>query len=339
MADSREATNSRYVTSYGKRRAFAENPLNTAQFPPAVAGVADFVDIHSHAHKRQQDGLALAKHASASGMRALLLKTLPDHRDPMSALRTLEEQVKVWADAEHVKPVRLFAGFITEVYLGGIDPNNVRAQLERGVKGIWFPVASHANTVAQVGGRPFWWGATSSWSELVGPMPFDEAKQVAGYLIGAGSKLDPRVAQIVELAVAYDAMLSFGHMTRLEQQLVAEEVARQNMKKAVFDHPLSPFVDLSIPEMVDYARAGMWMNFTYDELSPLLGVDPAYMFECIKAIGTDRVTLSSDAGEPFFPNSVECMRLMSVYMGAFGLNGAELRQVLVDNPSYLLGIG
>jgi hypothetical protein len=55
-------------------------------------------------------------------------------------------------------------------------------------------------------------------------------------------------------------------------------------------------------------------------------------------VGTEHVTLSCDAGEPFFPNSVECMRLMSVFMGAFGLNQEELHQVCSANGSYLLGL-
>lgn len=333
-----DGTKSRYVTSYARRRAFAESPLNQVQYPPAVPGVLDYVDIHAHAHKQQQDGLSLAKHASQSGMRGILLKTLPSFSQPMDALNPMIEELHVWADAQGVQPVQLFGGYLQEVFLGGVDPVKVREQLERGVKAIYFPVASHANTVAQVGGRPIWWSASSHFSDLVGPVPFKQAKESAGYLLDRYGKLLPQVAEVIRLCGQYDAMLSFGHMTHEEQELVAAEIVRQSFKKAVFDHPLSPFVDLTIPQMVEYGRAGIFLNFTYDELSPLLGVDPAFMYECIRSIGCERVTLSSDAGEPFFPNSVECMRLMAVYMAAFGLNADELRQVLVDNPGYLMGI-
>jgi len=66
-------------------------------------------------------------------------------------------------------------------------------------------------------------------------------------------------------------------------------------------------------------------------------VDPHTMYEAIRAVGTDHVTLSSDAGEPLFPNSVEAMRLIIAYMRAFGLNDAEIEQVTVTNPRYLVG--
>jgi hypothetical protein len=51
----------------------------------------------------------------------------------------------------------------------------------------------------------------------------------------------------------------------------------------------------------------------------------------------ERVTLSSDCGEPLFPNSVEGMRLICGYMRAFGLSDDEVRQVSVLNPRKIVG--
>jgi hypothetical protein len=334
----REATKARYVTSYARRRAYGENPQNEVQYPPGVTGVTGFVDIHAHAHKRQQDGPSLARTATESQMKALLIKTVPTMSDPMQSVNAWREDLKIWADDRELEPTELHTGWITEVFLGGLDVQKVREQLELGVRGIWLPVASHANSIHQVGGRPFWWGAAKTWSELVGPVPWEIAREQGGYVLDTYGKLKPQVPQIIKLCKEYDVLLSIAHLTKQEQQMVADEVVRQNFKKAVFDHPLSPFVDLTQDEMVDYTRQGMWLNFTYDELSPLLGVDPAYMYDCIRKVGVEHVTLSCDAGEPFFPNSVECMRLMKVYMGAFGLSQEELKTVCVDNPGWLLGV-
>ena len=71
--------------------------------------------------------------------------------------------------------------------------------------------------------------------------------------------------------------------------------------------------------MTEVGQAGAYLNFTYDELSPLLGVDPFDMYKAIRSIGVEHVTLSSDCGEPLFSNSVEGMRQMRAYMEAFGL--------------------
>src|SRR5205807_227101 len=93
----------------------------------------------------------------------------------------------------------------------------------------------------------------------------------------------------------------------------------------------------TVEEMQQLARVGIYLNFTYDEISPLLGVDPARMYNAIRAVGPAQVTLSSDAGEPLFPNSVECMRMMRAYMRAFGLTEEEVRQVTVTNPAKIVG--
>ena len=62
------------------------------------------------------------------------------------------------------------------------------------------------------------------------------------------------------------------------------------------------------------------------------------MAEAIRSVGPDHVTLSSDAGEPLFPNSVECMRLMRAYMRAFGLAADEIHRMTVTNPRAILGL-
>lgn len=49
-------------------------------------------------------------------------------------------------------------------------------------------------------------------------------------------------------------------------------------------------------------------------------------------------TLSSDAGEPLFPDSVEAMRLVRGYMEAFGLNQEELYTVCTKNPAKVVGL-
>ena len=56
-----------------------------------------------------------------------------------------------------------------------------------------------------------------------------------------------------------------------------------------------------------------------------------------RAVGPEHCTLSSDAGEPLFPNSVECMRLMRGFMGAFGLTEDELELTTQVNPAKVMG--
>jgi len=132
--------------------------------------------------------------------------------------------------------------------------------------------------------------------------------------------------------------LFFGHATHPEIYKLAEEVEKVGLKRAVIDHPFSPFLNVSACMMKELRGAGIFFNFTWDELSPLLGVDPQVMYNTIRDVGPQHFTLSSDAGEPLFPDSVEAMRLVRGYMEAFGLNQDELYTVCTRNPAKVVGL-
>ena len=132
--------------------------------------------------------------------------------------------------------------------------------------------------------------------------------------------------------------LFFGHATHSEIYQLAEEVEKVGLKRAVIDHPFSPFLSVSPEMMKELSKVGIFFNFTWDELSPLLGVDPQIMYNTIREVGPEHFTLSSDAGEPLFPDSVEAMRLVRGYMEAFGLDQDELYTVCTKNPAKVVGL-
>src|SRR5207245_4911196 len=135
-----------------------------------------------------------------------------------------------------------------------------------------------------------------------------------------------------------NAAILFGHPTKQEFRAMAEFSHKIGFKKVVVDHPFSPFVNLTSEEIQEAAAAGLWLNFTYDEFSPLLGIDPANMYKAIRTIGPAHGTLSSDAGEPLFPNSVESLRLLRGHMPAFGCTPAEIYTLCTANPSFIVGL-
>ena len=168
-------------------------------------------------------------------------------------------------------------------------------------------------------------------------MPWEEALKLGHYLLDERGRLKPAIREIIHLVADRGAALFFGHATHAEIFAMAEEVDKLGFRRAVVDHPFSPFVDLTVEQMQQVARVGIYLNFTYDEISPLLGVDPYRMYQAIRSIGVEQVTLSSDAGEPLFPNSVECMRMMRAYMRAFGLTAEEIHHVTTANPLAVVG--
>jgi hypothetical protein len=339
MGDRIDPTQARYLTSYQARRSYREK----TQEPPHVFGIEGAIDIHCHAHENQQDPMAIAKLASASGMKGLLFKSLvgaarKDLVGPAAGARELEAPLARWCEENDCEPVRMWAGWSIGRKPKLYGAKETEAQLKDGVKCVWMPIALHANTLSKVGGRPIWWGASDDPTYNTAPIPWDEALKIGHYLLGDDARLKPGIVDVFKVIADHDAAVSFAHATQPEIFAMAELVDKLGMKKAFVDHPFSPFVDLNLEQMKQLTAIGIYMNFTYDEISPLLGVDPARMCDTIQELGTDYVTLSSDAGEPLFPNTVECIRLIRGHMRAFGLPNEEIHKISSVNPAKIVGL-
>lgn len=323
----------RAVTSYPPRRRFKSD-----FYPPASPNVEETIDIHCHAHGGGQDALALAKFASESQMGGILYKSITGWMQPANAVDEIRDELAEWAEAEGVKPIQVWAGALISTDHKPPDVEWCVEQIDKGAIALWLPVFNHANTFYKVGGMATWFDRDADPEAHTDPLPWEEALKYGQYLLDDSGRLKPEVRDIVALCKDRDVTLSCGHATSKEREILVETMVDLGFKKGLIDHPFSPFIDLDIDDMKRMAAAGITMNFTYNELSPLLGIDPKLMYEAIREVGPAHFTLSSDAGDPLFPNSVECMRLICGHMEAYGLSKAELRQVSVENPARLVGV-
>jgi hypothetical protein len=327
----------RCVTSYPARRGFRPGVI----YPPAIPDVQDAIDIHCHCHEGQQDALALAKLASESGMLGILFKTIGAiHGEylPQKAISQVSDALNRWADEKQIRPIHCWAGYVLGMDNKPPTLEKLRMHLDTGVRGVWLPVFNHANTYSKVGGKKIWMDPTADPNEHTAPLSWEEALKVGHYLLDDHGKLKPFYQDVVRMVTDYDVALFFGHATHPEIRELAALADKLRFRRAVIDHPFSPFVDLTTEMMKELAAIGIHMNFTFDELSPLLGVDPKEMYSAIRAVGVEHFTLSSDAGEPLFPHSVECMRLIRGYMRAFGLNDAEIYSLCTVEPAMICGL-
>jgi len=324
-------THERCVTSYAARTQYKPGEVS----PPHIK-VKDAIDIHCHAHEGQQNPFALARRASLAEMKGLLFKSIPGE-DPAEAVREVQDDVNRWAEKEGVNPIRCWAGYVCGRQTAPVSAKIVSDMIDAGVAAIWLPVFNHVITLSTVGTyrRLVDGNDAPGW---IGPVAWDKALKLGHYNLDEKGELKAEVREIVHMCADRNVALFFGHATHGEIYKLAEEVEKVGLKRAVIDHPFSPFLNVSPDMMKELGQADILFNFTWDELSPLLGVDPQIMYNTIREVGPDHFTLSSDAGEPLFPDSVEAMRLVRGYMEAFGLNQDELYTVCTRNPARVVGL-
>jgi hypothetical protein len=213
----------------------------------------------------------------------------------------------------------------------------VRERVDNGGKIIWMPVISSAHNVYRVG-APMRAVQGDFEGPVVGPLPWEEALKAGQYLLDENGQLKQVVKEIIALAADRGVGMSFAHSSKPEMEALAEECGRVGYTQAFIDHPYGPQVGLEFEELKPFAEAGLIFNFTYDELSPLLGVDPQDMMGTVKAIGAEHFSFSSDGGNPLLPGAVESMNTLVRYGRAYGLSDDELHQMTVENPKRILGV-
>lgn len=324
-------THERCVTSYAARTQYKPGEIH----PPHIK-VKDAIDIHCHAHEGQQNPFDLARRASLAEMKGLLFKSIPGS-DPVKTTQAVQDDVNRWADKEGLTPITCWAGYVCGRQTAPVSARLVSQMIDAGVVAIWLPVFNHVITLSTVGTyrRLLDGNNEPGWA---GPLPWDKAVKLGHYNLDDKGELKAEVREIVRICADRNVALFFGHATHPEIYKLAEEVEKVGLKRAVIDHPFSPFLNVSPEMMKELRTAGILFNFTWDELSPLLGVDPQIMYNTIREVGPENFTLSSDAGEPLFPDSVEAMRLVRGYMEAFGLNQEELYTVCTRNPARVVGL-
>ena len=324
----------RAVKSYPARR----NYKPYIQKPPHVDAVRGMIDVHCHADYGQQDALSVGQLASEAGMYGILYKSIgkPDKNGPMRQLAELIADLDRWSQETGIRPIKAWAGYA--LCRDNKPPNRekVETQVKAGVSCFWLALANHANTYNLVGGLYRRWDPTADPKAHSDPLPWDLALKYGQYALDQNGKLKPEYDEAIRIIADNDVAFSFSHSTHQEIEAIAELVDKLKFKRAFIDHPFSPFVNVTVKQMQDLSRIGVKFNFTYDELSPMLGVDPGKMYEAIRTVGVEHFMLSSDAGDTVFPNSVESMRQLSGYMQAFGLTRAEVETVTIVNPGNLL---
>jgi hypothetical protein len=319
----------RVITSYKAR--YGLNPASKS----GINNITGAIDVHAHARGQdEEEPLHAAQEATRAGMDALVYKSISPGQ-PWEVAKRLQEDVDRWAEQERLKPVKCLSGVVIGIPIGMVDFGRVKAAVAGGVSTIWMPPVTSAWSIHRLGGRGAWYGDGRP-DVPFGPIPWEDALKIGLYLLDDHGQLIPEIRDTVRLAHDHGVAISFGHLSPQEMDALAAEVHAVGFKRAFIDHPFSEVFEFNVPEFQKWAAAGLRFVLTWDELSPLLGVDPQDMVAAIRAVGPEHFMLASDAGIPLLPDTVDAYRLLARILRAYGVTEAEMHTMMVDSPAALL---
>src|SRR3989442_1295188 len=167
-------------------------------------------------------------------------------------------------------------------------------------------------------------------------LAWEEARKTGVYVLDDHGRLLPVVKDVVRLCADRGVSLSLGHLSPQEMEAIVDEMTALGYRRVFIDHPFSEVFEHDVPTMKRWADAGVRFALTWDELSPLLGIDPQDMVAAIRAIGPEHFMLSSDAGIPVLPPTVEAYRLLAAMLRAYGMTQPEMRQLMTGTAKEMM---
>jgi hypothetical protein len=311
----------RVVRSYEARYGLGANKA-------VMYDLSDAIDVHAHARgDDEEEPLHAAQEASRAGMQAIVFKSISPGR-PWEVARRLQDDVDRWAEQQGLRPVKCLSAYIIGIPLKPVDFTGIKAAVDGGVMAIWMPPVTSAWSIFRLGGRGKWFDEKRRIDEPVPPQAWDDARKTGIYVLDDQGRLLPAIRDTVRLCHDHGVALSFGHLSPQEMDALADEIHALGYARAFIDHPFSEVFELDVPALTRWATAGVRFALTWDELSPLLGVDPQDMVAAIRAVGPEHFMLSSDAGIPLLPQTVEAYRLLAATLRAYGMTEPEMRQLM-----------
>jgi hypothetical protein len=281
------------------------------------------VDIHVHGYPDSLvdagwDFAWEAKQAYDARMRAIVFKSMHSDTAPMAYFvnQIVEAHAREKGDAR--RPFDAFGGVVLNWAVGGLNPVAAETSAKLGARIIWLPSHDSAHHMRVL-------------EEGQGIEVLDERDRPL-----------PELVEIFKIVAEHDIILDLCHTSAKERFIIAEEAPKHGVQKILLTHPQWSVNRMSIEQMVDISRMGAYIGLFLYSAFPHFNnpvADRTEVLQIIERVGPQRCVMATDFGSMLNPPPVEGMKLYIRLLLAMGVSEADIRTMMVTNPSQLLGIG
>jgi hypothetical protein len=286
------------------------------------------VDVHIHAGPslmaRQVDAWESAQQAIEANLAAIVIK---DHHLPSVGSATT-----VTTHLRGVKKLKVFGSIVLNSPVGGLNPKAVEVAIGFGAKVVWLTTVSCQNHIDKHSGHGF------KFPPLKQPLTVPE--KPLRYLDAHGN-LIPEAVRVIEVMAEHpDVVLATGHGNRDEIDAIIRKAASIGLKRILVDHPYY-MIEASLEDMKAWRSLGAYIEFTAVTSVPesnLYCIPLVDIAGYIKALGSERLILSSDYGQVGNGRPVDGLAAFAEHLLDQGIEERVLRKMLTENPSQLLNL-
>ena len=284
-------------------------------------------DTHVHSGPdvlpRKFDDFELARRAHERGMAGFVLKS---HYICTADRATLVNQI--------VPEIQAFGAIALNNSVGGLNPLALDIAARLGTRVCFLPSFDNANELEAIAGQrdesklPYWMSIAREMRAL----------GIAGNFLNVteNGKVTEATRQCLEIVAKHDMVLATSHIRPSEMLPVVKAAKEAKVNRIVITHPEFPTTQLSVEQQQELARLGVYFERCFT--TPNTGkISWEQVYTNIREVGPDSTVLATDLGQTTAPYPDEGLAIWCERLLENGFTEDDLRKMLRDNPSQLLG--
>lgn len=235
-----------------------------------------------------------------------------------------------------VEDVQVIGAITLNSSVGGVNPTALEMAGRAGTKIVWFPTTDSEYEMSHVfSGDPN--KKLPYWAMIITQLQEEGIKVPTIRLLQDNGQLKPEVIDALKVIKKYDMILATSHSSHEETFALVEKAQELGLTKIIITHVDFPTTFYSIEDQLKLASYGAYMEHCYTTWATGK-IDFETTVAQIRALGPERVILGTDLGQKTAKFPDEGLLEFGEKLIESGFTVEEVRQMIVDNPRYLLGL-
>ncbi len=288
----------------------------------AYISVEDAIDLHIHCAPSIVPRLVTDDEASQgaadAGLQAIVIKS--HHESTVTRAKVV--------DRKH-GDMRVFGGVCLNHYVGGINPDAVRAALGLGGKVVWMPSFDALNHHKIAGIR-----------DVSGAVPTGRSRPKPGIsVLDSNGRLTDDTVEVLHLVKQFDAILGTSHLSFEEAVEVVSVARRIGVNQVLITHPFFKIPGFSVSQLKHLVELGAVAEFGYGTVSAMCAhATIAEVLDAIRTVGLENAVIMSDCGQIHNPRPHEGLRVFAQCLHEHGMSPDEVYTLIKHNPKRILAL-
>jgi hypothetical protein len=285
----------------------------------------DAYDLHVHSAPdvlpRKMEDVEMAQRIIAAGMKGYAIKS-----HYFCTSERAETIRKIYPRCNALGTITLNSS------VGGINPMAVEMAGRSGARIVWFPTVDSEHELAHLANSPS--QKLPYWAQIKEQMKAEGILSPTICILKNGTLIE-QVFSVLDIIARFNMVLATSHVSKEETFALVKAAKGRKVERIIITHVDFPSTFYTIDEQKELLKYGAFVEHCYT--TPATGkVAWDTVIEQIRAIGAERIVITTDLGQATNVYPDEGLALFGDKLLANGFSEDDIRTMIVRNPSSLV---